>query len=406
MARRARRLWNKNSKTFVVDFLLKNISWRNDHELVNGDVRINNGVISEFGADLRPQKKEASLDLKGHFLYPGLLNSHDHLEMNLYPRMGKPPYHNYTQWAKDIYKPKESPVKEIERVNMEDRLLWGGIKNLISGVTTVVHHNPWHRLLSKKNFPVRVIKTAWAHSLAFEKNIENKFPKTKTPFAIHAAEGTDEFAQNEVAQLNERGLLKENTVLIHAVGQNSANLKLMEQTGASIIWCPSSNLFMFGKTLPLIEVMQKAKVALGTDSTMTGPATLLVEMRSAKNLGLVTLKEIYSMVTDVPANIFQLQTPDLQIGKPADFWIVPAYSQDYFENLFNINSSTIAGVFVSGEMRFGDSTLAASLQPKGFQIDVLGTPKWIAYDIRSLKKRIDSKIKGVSAENSLWKILS
>jgi cytosine/adenosine deaminase-related metal-dependent hydrolase len=389
-----------------MNFILKNISWRNEDEQITGDVRVKDGIISETGKDLSSVSKEISLDFRNHFLYPGLINSHDHLEMNLYPLMGTPPYHNYTEWAKDIYKPKEPPIKEIECVGIEDRLLWGGIKNLISGVTTVVHHNPWHRALSKKNFPVRVLETAWAHSLAFEKNVEKKFPRKKSPFVIHAAEGTDEFAQNEIAKLHEIGLLKENTVLIHAVGQNAGNVKLMEQTGASIVWCPSSNLFMFGKALPLIEVIHKVKVALGSDSTMTGPATLLDEMRAAESLMPVTAKEIYAMVTEVPAKIFQLKTPRIQIGRPADVWIAPANSGDYFENLLKANPSAIAGVFVGGEMRFGDSGLAASLQAKGFPIEVQNKLKWIAYDVRTLKKRIDSKTKGACAENSLWKILS
>src|SRR5688572_18177805 len=125
-----------------MDLLLKGLTWKQNADLVKGDVRIANGVIQLIDDHLIPLKKERVLNFSNHYLYPGLINAHDHLEMNLYPRMGNPPYRNYMEWGSDIYKPTESPLKEIERVNMKDRLLWGGLKNLISGVTTVVHHNP------------------------------------------------------------------------------------------------------------------------------------------------------------------------------------------------------------------------------------------------------------------------
>lgn len=389
-----------------MNLLLKNISWTNERGQTTTDVRIKDEIIAEIGDNLQPQKKEIALYFKNHFLYPGLINSHDHLEMNLYPRMGKPPYNNYTEWAKDIYKPKESPVMEIERIDVEDRLLWGGIKNLISGATTVVHHNPWHRLLSKAKFPVQVVETAWAHSLGFEKNILRKFPKKKIPFVIHAAEGVDELAQNEILKLNELGLLKQNTVLIHVVGINEANIKLLDQTKPSVVWCPSSNLFMFGKTMPVQEITSKMNVALGSDSTMTGPATLLDEMRVAENSGLAAVRDIYEMVTSIPSQIFGLVKPAIEIGTAADFWIAPIDDKDYFKNIFKITPSKISGVFVRGELRYGDLDLATSLKVNGWQIEAQAMKKWCAYDVRSLKERIERKAKGACAQNSLWQMLS
>jgi len=399
-------VWDENPKTGAVNFILKDISWRNENGPTTSDVRVNGGIISEIGSGLIARNKEISLDFKNHFLYPGLINSHDHLEMNLYPRIGRPPYHNYTEWAADIYKPKESPVKEIEHVDIKDRLLWGGIKNLISGATTVVHHNPWHRIMSKKTFPVRVIETAWAHSLAFEKSVLKKLPKKNSPLVIHAAEGTDELARGEIYKLGDLGLLKGNTVLIHGVGLDQVNARLIVRAGSSIVWCPSSNLFMFGKTLPLEKINHKVKVSLGSDSTMTGPATLIDEMQVAGNSGLASSEEIYQMVTSVPASIFQLEIPEIKVGKPADFWITRSNDLGYFENILKIVPSAVSGVFVHGELRYGDVDLASGIDEKGFQVQVGNQEKWIAYDVRALKKRIDSRAKGVCIENPLWKMLS
>src|SRR5437588_1709038 len=107
---------------------------------------------------------------------PGLINAHDHLEFALFPRLGKGPYANAAAWAADIHKPNESPVKEQRAVPRETRLLWGAIRNLAAGVTTVVHHNPWEAIFDDPGFPVRVVKRfGWAHSLHFAPDAKQRF---------------------------------------------------------------------------------------------------------------------------------------------------------------------------------------------------------------------------------------
>lgn len=386
--------------------LLKNISWLDEGKDITADVRITRGVISEIGT-LTALRKEKAIDFQDHFLYPGLINAHDHLEMNLYPLMGRPPYNNYIEWASDIYKPKESPVKEIESIAIKDRLMWGGIKNLISGVTTVVHHNPWHRLLSRKKFPVQVEETAWAHSLAFERNIQKRFPKKSgKAFVVHSGEGIDSFAEQEIARLNSLDLMKENTVLIHAVAMSERNQKLIQEANASIVWCPSSNQFMFNQTAPVNQLKSKIRVSLGTDSTMTGPATLLDEMKIALKTKMATPEEIYAMVTRIPAQVFDLPLPEIKIGSRANLWIAPKRHENYFENILSLSPSDISAVFVNGELRYGALFVATSLGMKGYSFPVFGLQKWTAYDVSALKKKITSKAKSSCTENPLWKMLN
>lgn len=339
-----------------MELLLKNITPYDAGKSL--DVRISGNSIVERGIDLAPKKKEYVADFTGHFLYPGLTNWHDHLEMNLYPKLGMPPYNNYTEWMKDIYKPKESPLREIEKTDIDYRLLWGGLKNLVSGVTTVYHHNPSRRILRKDPFPVFVPNIEWAHSLAVEKKFRYKKDR---PFIVHAAEGIDDFARKEVPKLDELGLLQKNTFIVHGI---SADWDLIGSRGASLIWCPASNLYMFNKTA---DVKNRENVFLGTDSTLTGSPTLLDEMRIAAQF--IPKKEIFEMV------------------KGEGFFVARKIESDALENLFKLQPKDITMVFSRGKIRLQDS------KPAGVDIDKLKL---------HFEKKVGVKI---LEQNPLWHLI-
>ncbi|HEY3825499.1 MAG TPA: hypothetical protein VGL82_13125, partial [Bryobacteraceae bacterium] len=115
------------------------------------DVAVKAGRILPFDSRVNDP---TDVDLSGHLLLPGLINAHDHLEFNLFPRLGRGPWPNASAWAAEVHRPEESPVKEHLRVPKNVRLIWGGIKNLLSGVTTVAHHNPYEPFVFTDRFPV------------------------------------------------------------------------------------------------------------------------------------------------------------------------------------------------------------------------------------------------------------
>src|SRR5205085_8860792 len=98
------------------------------------DIEIRNGKIQSIG---EPRKGREVLDLTGQLILPGLINAHDHLEFNLYPRLGRGPYPNAGAWSRNVYRPDESPIREQLAISKSTRLVWGGLKNLLNGVTTV-----------------------------------------------------------------------------------------------------------------------------------------------------------------------------------------------------------------------------------------------------------------------------
>ena len=191
------------------------------------------------------------------------------------------------------------------------RLLWGGLKNLLSGVTTVCHHNPMEFAVLGRNFPVRVVKRfGWAHSLEFSPDLAERFRRTPAdwPFVVHAGEGTDDIARREIFRLDEMGALDARTVLVHAVGLDAAGIELARRKGASIVWCPSSNRFLLNATLRANVLASGIPVALGSDSALTAAGDLLDEMRVARDCG-ADPETLYRMVTEIPARMLRLR-PD------------------------------------------------------------------------------------------------
>jgi len=266
-----------------------------------------------------------TLNLENFLVLPGLINAHDHLELNLFPRLGHGPYPNATDWAKDIYHPQEPPVRQHLGVPKSIRLRWGAIKNLISGVTTVGHHNALHPVMFEPTFAVRVVKRyGWAHSLSFSPDWETRLRSTPAnyPFIIHAAEGTNEAASREIRILAEGGALNRSTILVHGVAVRHADLPLMASKGVSLVWCPTSNHFTLGRSVDTDVLNSGIPIALGTDSAITADGDILDELRTAHRT--IEAHRLYGMVTSEPARMLNLPVGFGRIchGGPADLVIV------------------------------------------------------------------------------------
>ncbi len=277
--------------------------------------------------DLDLRGSRATFDLRGYIILPGLVNAHDHLEFNLYPLLGRGPYANAGEWARDVYHPDRPPISDQRKISKSTRLIWGGLKNLLCGVTTVCHHNPMEFAIFDRNFPVRVVKQfGWAHSLEFSPDLAVRFRNTPAdwPFVVHLGEGTDRIAQREIFKLDELGALDGRTILVHAVGLTRAGLALARRRNASVVWCPSSNEFLLGQTLDAKVRCSGIQIALGSDSAVTAEGDLLDELRIARDHG-ASAEELYRTVTDIPARMLRLpdRAGDLAIfrdlgGTPAE----------------------------------------------------------------------------------------
>jgi cytosine/adenosine deaminase-related metal-dependent hydrolase len=330
-------------------------------EFANLEIRA--GRIAAIGSPAASARTSGQLDLSGCLVLPGLINSHDHLEFSLFPRLGGGPYANAGDWARDIYRPDQPPLLEILRIPLAARLTWGGINNLLSGVTTVCHHNRYYSKVFSREFPVRVPRSfGWAHSLEFCPDLRKRFRRTPGawPFVIHAGEAVDRQGKQEVFQLDAMGALDSRTVLVHGVALEQRGLDLAKKRGASLVWCPSSNVFLLGKTLKASVFDSGIRMALGTDSAMTRQGSLLEEFRIAHRLRRVSSSRLYAMVTCDAAEIMRLDSGEgfLLEGGVADLLVVPDRGKTPAATVLKLRPGEIRMVMVGGQIKLASHEVA------------------------------------------------
>lgn len=331
---------------------------RMDIEIAKGRLRLfppsDRHECAPWPAALRDA--DHTIDLSGYLILPGLINAHDHLEFSLFPRLGGGPYRNFQEWAADIYHPERSPIKDLLSVPKAVRLWWGAIRNLLCGVTTVCNHNPQVNHHLRKQLPVRVVsRYTWAHSLAFGHRIAHTFRATPAnrPFIIHLAEGVDEQSRAEIFQLHQMKSLRSNTVIVHGVGMDDAGHELLERSGSAFVWCPTSNEFLFGRTIDLDFIRRHRRAALASDSPLTAAGDLLDEIQFARRHVQATPEEIYGMVTGRAADVLRLTHGEgtLVNGGVADLIAIADDGGRPCERLTSLSWDKLELVMVSGVPR-------------------------------------------------------
>ncbi len=360
---------------------------------VNARVAAPDGIASTLrfsskvlGVDMPPRRGDVVVDLEGSFVLPGLINAHDHLELNHYgPLKGREHYENASAWVDDMRpRLKSDPTIVANRRHpLASRLFIGGLKNLLSGVTTVAHHNPRYREI-ERSVPIRVVRRyGWAHSFLLERQpvgargepggeVRARYRATPptAPFMIHVGEGLDQAAADEVGRLESMGCLAGNTVMVHGVTVNPVEWTRVVARGGSLVWCPASNRFLFGRTVrirQLLDVSDQSRfhVCLGSDSRITGSRDLLDELREAAAASGIESRELLRMVTTTPARVLRLPDAGAIVrGASADLVVVPATKTRAADSLLDASRKDIRLVTLNGKPLVAASSLRAVFQAR------------------------------------------
>jgi cytosine/adenosine deaminase-related metal-dependent hydrolase len=364
-------------------------------------IRIAGGRLTHVVVDGLPSSgsEQTYVDLGGFLVLPGFINAHDHLQFSLFPKLANPPYRNYIDWGEDIHLTYPDVIAKHKSVSKNVRLWWGGIRNLLCGVTTVCHHDARWPELQKQEFPVKVMqKFGWAHSLILGGDILKA--RSATPpgsvFVMHACEGIDDRSRQELFELDRLGLLDADTVLVHGLAIDHSGIALIQQRRASLIMCPSSNQFLF-ECLPKITMLKTIRnICVGSDSPLTAIGDLLDEIRFAMTYCNVAPDLAYQMLTEAPAAILRLREGEgaIRASGPADLIALRDTGQDAADRLHTLSLADVEFVMIRGRVQLASSVILERLSApmrQGLE------PLWIDGTIRWLRAPVNELLQSTEA---------
>ena len=374
-----------------------------------GNLGIKGEIISPDGGD--------KIDLKEKsFVYPSLINTHDHLQGNYRPPVGPKKgsfYLTWLPWDNDLKA--SDTFKERSQLTREDLYALSGYKCLFSGVTTVNDHFP-HKFNSQilPTLPIRAIQEyaieheCSSYDLKWGGSIEDEHElavKNKWPFITHLCEGFDQEAMRGIDTLEKSKALDNHCLLVHGIAFSDEDIKKIAKAGASVSWCGFSNMFMFNVTCKVRKMIKAGvNVTIGTDSSATGSANLLAEIKYDRELYRqlygedLPAKTIFEMVTINAAKAFWMQDKigSLEDGKLGDIIVLKAKNDDPYENfagagMQDIELLVLAGKPIYGETRFLD-IFKGELPPGYTQIKVGKKTMFVKGDPAGLYNEARKKI--------------
>jgi cytosine/adenosine deaminase-related metal-dependent hydrolase len=315
-------------------------------------ISISGGKITEIAPTIADGREQ--LTFVDAIAFPGLINSHDHLDFNLFPQFGNQTYESYTEWGKHIHRVYADEIASVLKIPIALRERWGIYKNLLCGVTTVVNHGEKVSI----NDPLITIfdNCQSIHSVQFEKNWRKRLNnpvKINQPVVIHTGEGTNAAAHAEINELIKWNLFKRKLIGVHGVAIDPQQAKYFK----ALVWCPESNYFLLNKTAPVNELKTKTSILFGTDSTLTGHWDIWYHIRLARKTKMLTDHELYHSLTSLPAQTWKLNAGNIAIGFDADIVVVKANGKPGLQAFYNVTPDDILLVMHKGEILLFDESL-------------------------------------------------
>ena len=394
-------------------------------------------------------KQSASVVDTDSFIYPGLIDLHDHITWNLLPRW-KPNelFNNRYEWqqrmayAVALNEPHVKLAADHELACDADR--FGEIKAIVGGATSVVgsltptphtDDNACIEGLARNldNYsgfdgavlnhePVRYEVFPFEMKLSDAAQVRSDLDSGKLKaFLVHVAEGkpSDAASAREFRMLAKRddGFLRHGTSVIHGVALGKTEFTQMATAQVGLIWSPRSNIELYGSTTDVRSAKDSGvKIALAPDWSPSGSDGVIEELKYAATWNAAQAAPIFGdtelvkMVTEIPA---QLAGADKQIGSIsagfyADLLLIKKSGTDAYQALLHAAPGDVRLVIIGGVPVYGDQDLMSRLLP-GRQIEsitVCGLPKGLYIEPQSgipeTKKTFKQMSEELQSKLSSW----
>ena len=218
----------------------------------------------------------------------------------------------------------------------------------------------------------------------------------QAPIHIHLHETAFEVAQSlkeqgtrPIKRLHQLGVLTPLTQCVHMTQITEEDIKLLQQTGASVIHCPESNLKLASGQCPVQSLLDHdIVVGLGTDGAASNnDLDMLGELASAALLAKITASDASALDAHQTLHLATLGSAkalgldqcigSLTTGKAADITAIELNDISFYPNfdvasqlVYNNRKAKVSHVWVDGKRLLSDGLLT-SLNEKEVQSKAL-----------------------------------
>jgi 5-methylthioadenosine/S-adenosylhomocysteine deaminase len=356
----------------------------------NGVVVVTDGIIAAVGANVAIPEGAREIETNG-FIYPGLIDLHNHLTWNAHPRWSPPLVKNRYEWqATDSYAVNLSgPQQKIRSLAPCDLERFGEVKALVWGATSTTGGLFGERCLRGMARNLDAFSALFPADPAKEPAVEYRiFPmelKAEDEAIVrkaladgkavlaHLSEGIDPSAARELRMARAHGFLTKGFVIIHGVPLVERDFAELAANGVGMVWSPRSNIELYGKTADVAAAKRNnVLLAIAPDWSPSGSSGMLAELRYAAIWSdqqfpkIFTARELVQMAT---ANAAKLARLDAKIGRleqglVADYVVVRRGTRtDAYETLIYAAHADILAVAVGGRPLYGDAAMMRAINP-------------------------------------------
>ena len=357
-------------------------------------------------------------------IYPGLIDLHNHVHYNHIPlwdfevhlsesqKSEEGGYTNRYQWGNNWdYGPSitwmKTNIQSPYRWDMASEQMKYAEVQAVSGGVTAMQGSPssgtqaWDSILSRNvelyNFGQDGISTCAVCGAADDDYtgshlISQSEAGTLNAWFVHLSEGVDQSSKDEFDALWNKGLIMDETIVIHGTAMDSSQFSQMASVNSELVWSPLSNLLLYGDTTDVVAAHQAGvSISISPDWGPSGSKNNLHELKVAdmwnsNNLnGYFSNYQLVEMVTSNPADAtgWAPFVGRIKADLYADLVVIDTFHEDPYRNLIEAIDADVALTVVQGKAVFGDVDIMQQLQGDDWEY-VNATNFQKAVDVTSL----------------------
>lgn len=415
-------------------FVLKGrvVTMESENSVMNqGNVLVRDGMIeavwsSSSSIPVNADLTNAEIIETNGTIYPGLIDLHNHVHYNHIPlwdfnvhlsesqRSDEGGYTNRYQWGNNYdYGPSITWMKN----NIQQNSRWGMASEqmkyaevqAVAGGVTAIQGSPgsgtsaWDSMLARNvelyNFGQDGISTCAVCGAADDDYsgshlISQNQSGSLNAWFVHLAEGVDSSSKSEFDALWNKGLIMDETVVIHGTALDRSQFDKMATVGADLVWSPISNLLLYGNTTNVRAADAAGlTISLAPDWGPSGSKNNLHELKVADLWNQEVMDsyftdyELAAMVTSNPAKAANWDSfvGQLKAGMYADIVVMDTFHDDPYRNLIEAIDADVRLTVVQGKAVFGDTDIMTAINQDDWE-PITGGGVSKAVDVTSMSE--------------------